>query len=142
MNRYLRRLTRLSVIGNRLSGRIKMIIRSYRDLEVWKKSIELVKKIYIVTKGFPKDEIYGLVSQMRRAAVSIPSNIAEGKMRGHTNEFVQFLYIALGSGTELDTQLIIAKEMKYISEEESNIILDEVNHTSRMIRNLIKALKK
>ena len=117
-------------------------IKSYRDLEVWKKSIELVKKIYIATKDFPKDEVYGLVSQMRRAAVSVPSNIAEGKMRGHTNEFVQFLYVALGSGAELDTQLIIAKGMKYIGEEEANIILDEINHISRMIRNLIKALKR
>ena len=71
------------------------MIQSYKDLDVWKISIELVKKIYMATKNFPKDEIYGLISQVRRSSVSIPSNIAEGKTRQYKNEYIQFLYIAL-----------------------------------------------
>jgi len=88
------------------------MINSYKDLDVWKKSIELVKKVYFTTKGFPKEEIYGLVNQMRRCAVSIPSNIAEGKTRQHINEYIQFLYISLGSCAELESQVIIAKRIR------------------------------
>lgn len=93
------------------------MIKSYKDLEVWKISMDLIKKIYLVTKDFPKDEIYGLVNQMRRCAVSIPSNIAEGKMRQHTNEYIQFLYISLGSCAELETQITISSELRYISHD-------------------------
>lgn len=81
-------------------------------------------------------------NQMRKSAVSIPSNIAEGKMRQHTNEYVQFLYIALGSCGELDTQLIIARELEYISKETVSNLSEEVNHISRMVRNLIKGIRK
>ena len=77
------------------------MIKSYRDLDVWKKSIELVKKVYLVTKKFPKDELYGLASQLRRCSVSISSNIAEGKARRYVNEYIQFLYVALGSALNL-----------------------------------------
>ncbi len=87
------------------------MIKSYRDLEVWKKSIDLVKDIYAFTQKFPKEEVYGLVSQMRRSAISISSNIAEGKTRQHVNEYVQFLYVALGSCAELETQVIIAGKL-------------------------------
>lgn len=83
-------------------------MKTHKDLEVWKKSVEFVTDLYKVTQDFPKEEFYGLTSQMRRAAVSIPSNIAEGSARQGNKELVQFLYIALGSAVELDTQLIIA----------------------------------
>src|SRR5690606_35660521 len=92
-------------------------MKTHKDLEVWKKSIELVTEIYQVTKNFPKEEIYGLTSQIRRSAVSVPSNIAEGAARQFNKEYIQFLYIALGSLMELDTQLIIAKNNDFIDEE-------------------------
>jgi len=81
------------------------MIKSYKDLEIWKKSVELVKDIYIITKDFPKSETYALVDQIRRASLSIPSNIAEGHSRQHKREFKQFLFVALGSLAELETQL-------------------------------------
>jgi len=90
---------------------IMMKVKDYKDLKVWQKGIDIVDKIYSVTDGFPKDELYGLVGQMRRAAVSIPSNIAEGFVRHHTKEYKQLLYVSLGSCAELDTQLIIEKEL-------------------------------
>lgn len=89
-------------------------VRTYRDLEVWKTAIELAKGIQTMTKDFPKDELYGLTSQMRRAAYSIPSNIAEGFARGHTNDYLHFLEIAKGSLFEIETQLILAVEFEYI----------------------------
>jgi four helix bundle protein len=82
------------------------VVKTHGDLDVWKNGIELVKKIYILTKDFPKEEIYTLTSQIRRLAISIPSNIAEGAARNSKKEFIQFLYIALGSAAELETQLI------------------------------------
>ncbi len=88
-----------------------MFIKSYKDLFVWQKSIELTIKIYDLTKDFPKTENFGLISQMQRSAVSIPSNIAEGKMRLRKKEFRRFLLIAYGSGGELETQLEISKRL-------------------------------
>jgi len=117
-------------------------IRSYKDLRIWQKSIELVKEIYLITKEFPKEEIYGLTSQMRRSAISIPSNIAEGKMRQHTNEYIQFLYIALGSCAELDTQLVIAGELRYFSPKIESNLSEKVDYISRMIRSLIKKIRE
>ena len=93
-------------------------MRNHKDLIVWQKSMALVKELYQISHSFPKEEIYGITSQMRRAAVSIPSNIAEGYGRGHEKELIQFLYIALGSASELETQLIICKEIAYLTEEE------------------------
>ena len=93
-------------------------MRNHKDLIVWQKSMALVKEIYQISRSFPKEEIYGITSQMRRAAVSIPSNIAEGYGRGHEKELIQFLYIALGSASEVETQLIICKEIGYLKEEE------------------------
>jgi len=119
---------------------VKDKIRSYRDLDIWKKGIELVKHIYTLTKNFPKQEVYGLVSQMRRSAISIPSNIAEGFRRYHKKEYKQFLYIALGSCAELETQLTIAKELKYIPENKEVELLEMLDHICRMISNLIKKL--
>lgn len=87
---------------------------SHKKLDAWKKSMELTLEVYNITKGFPKDELYGLSSQIRRSAVSIPSNIAEGCARQNNKENIQFLYISLGSIAELETQLLIAKELKYV----------------------------
>lgn len=115
-------------------------IRSYRDLDIWKKSIALVKQIYKITESFPKHEQYGLVSQMRRCAVSIPSNVAEGFRRYHNKEYKQFLYISLGSCAELETQITISKEMKFINESDEIELLELIDHISRMIMNLIKKL--
>lgn len=92
----------------------------------------MVKKIYTITKDFPKEEIYGLTSQMRRAAISIAANISEGKARQTKNEYIQFLYIALGSASELETQLIISKELGYIDNKTEELILEDLDHISRM----------
>ncbi len=112
-------------------------MKTYKDLIVWQKSIELVKEIYTLTDKFPKEEIFGLTSQMRRCAVSIPSNIAEGKMRTSTKEFSRFLYISYGSGAELETQIIIAKNLNKtnsLSYDRVDLLLEEV---MRMLNALI-----
>jgi len=118
-------------------------IRNFKELRIWQKGIEIVKDIYILTKRFPKEELYGLTSQMRRSAISIPSNIAEGFKRYHNKEYSQFLHITLGSAAELETQLTIAKELGFIKNEEKLIvgILEKLDHTSRMISSLLNKLK-
>ena len=98
-----------------------MKVKDYKELKVWQKGIEIVDKIYSITDKFPKEELYGIVSQMRRAAISIPSNIAEGFVRHHTNEYKQFLYISLGSCAELDTQLIISNRRNYVTKGELEV---------------------
>ncbi len=90
--------------------------KCHEDLEIWKKSIILVKEIYVITRNFPEEEKFVLISQMRRAAISIPSNIAEGAARKSRKEFANFLSISLGSLSELETQLIISKELDYIDD--------------------------
>ena len=114
-------------------------MKSHYDLDVWKKSIDLVKEIYEISKFFPKEEIYGLTSQIRRAAVSIPSNIAEGASRQSNKEFIQFLYIALGSSSEVETQIIIAKELSFIKDIES--ILKQIKEIKKMINGLLRYIK-
>ncbi len=116
-------------------------MKTHKDLDVWRRSIDLVASVYKTTSLFPKEELYGLTSQIRRAAVSIPSNIAEGAARNHVNEFRQFLYIALGSGAELETQLIIAKMLGFISDEKSQTLINELNSISRMLQGLIKSIQ-
>jgi len=117
-----------------------MAIHSYRDLIVWQKSIELVLEVYFLTEKFPKEEIYGLVSQMRRSAISIPSNIAEGRFRGTKKDFMQFLRVAYGSGAELETQIEISKrlpETKKINYSKAENLLAEImKMLNTMIRNL------
>ena len=117
-----------------------MKVKSHRELNVWRKGIEIVDGVYAVTVNFPQKEAYGLASQMQRSAVSIPSNIAEGFARGHTAEYKQFLRMALGSCAELDTQLIIARRRNYTSETEHSGLQEDIDHESRMIMNLIKSL--
>jgi four helix bundle protein len=114
------------------------VVKMHRDLDVWKNGIELVKKIYILTKDFPKEEIYTLTSQIRRSAISIPSNISEGAARNSKKEFIQFLYITLGSAAELETQLIVAKELGYIKDLK---IFDDFEKLKIQLIGLIKYLK-
>lgn len=115
-------------------------IKSFRDLRIWQESIELVKIIYGITNQFPKNEIYGLTSQIKRSVISIPSNIAEGHMRSHTGEFRQFLYIALGSLAELETQLTIAVELNFIDKNECLKLTEKINTLGKQIRSLISKL--
>lgn len=115
-------------------------IRNFRDLDVWKKGIEIVKDVYKITGSFPKQELYGLVSQMQRCSVSVTSYVAEGFNRFHNKEYKQFLYIALGSCAELETQIEIATELKYIDEQNKTCLLEKLDYESRMLRNLIKKL--
>jgi four helix bundle protein len=144
------------------------MINDYRDLQVWQRSIEAVKDIYIFTRTFPRAELFGLTAQMRRSSVSISSNIAEGYMRQHTNEYIQFIYHALGSCGELYTQIKkiafgdnlkvrfsvvrkvlytflyhkISNILNYMSDESAESISGKVDHLIRMLRNLIKGLRK
>jgi four helix bundle protein len=116
-------------------------IKNHKELRIWQEGIAIVKIIYGLTKRFPIEERYGLVSQMTRAAVSIPSNIAEGFIRYRFKEFSQFLRIALGSAAELDTQLIIAKELGFIKEPELQEINRRIDYFSRMVSRLLQKLK-
>jgi len=112
----------------------------HKELDVWKESIEFVVEIYKITGTFPKEELYGLISQIRRSSISIPSNIAEGSARNSDKEFIQFLYISLGSMAELETQIIISKELNYINDITS--VINRINKIKQMILGLIKYLKK
>jgi len=115
-------------------------IRHFRDLNIWKLGVEVAKDVYKETKLFPHEELYGLSSQMRRAAVSIPSNIAEGFARKHNREYKQFLYVCLGSCAELETQIEIATSQGYLSKDNNIALLEKIDHLSRMTMNLIKCL--
>ena len=110
---------------------------SYKELIVWQKSIQLVTDIYKLTKTFPKEEIYGLASQMQRAVVSIPSNIAEGNDRNSSKEFSQFLRIARGSLAELETQIIISEKLEYTNKGQITPILNSCYEIGRMIHGLL-----
>ena len=114
-------------------------IRTHKDLDVWKDSIELVTKIYQLVSNFPKEERFGLVDQIKRAAISIPSNIAEGAARNSQKEFLQFLYIALGSIAELETQLIISKKLGFLNDEG---IFEDLEKIKSKLLGLIRYLRK
>jgi four helix bundle protein len=115
-------------------------VQSYRDLIVWQKSIELVKRVYGLAGKFPKHETYGLADQLRRSRVSVPSNIAEGQARQHTGEFRQFLFMALGSISEVDTKIIIAQQLGYITAEEAQQLEEQIIEIKKMLRALIARL--
>ena len=115
-------------------------IKNFQDLRIWQKGIEVVKDTYILTKKFPKEELYALTSQMRRSAVSIPSNIAEGFRRYHNKEYRQFLYIALGSCAELETQIIIAQELNYIDNNYKTEVIEKIKYICKMMIKLIQKL--
>lgn len=115
-------------------------INTYRDLDIWRLGIEIVKEVYHVTSRFPQHELYGLTGQMRRSAVSIPSNIAEGFRRQYAKEYKQFLRVSLGSCAELETQTTISRELSYMSDEQEAELLEKLDHECRMISNLTKRL--
>lgn len=115
-------------------------IRSHRDLIVWQKGMELVVAVYGISKNFPKEETYGLTSQLRRAAVSIPANIAEGQGRRLPREFAQFLAHARGSLLELDTLLELAQRLGYIKESEYFKIKERVNEVGRILNGLLRSI--
>ncbi|MGB1448765.1 MAG: four helix bundle protein [Flavobacteriaceae bacterium] len=117
-------------------------IQSYKDLLIWQKGIALVKSVYRVCEDLPKDEIFGLQSQMKRAAISVPSNIAEGYGRNYTQSYLQFLRIARGSLLELETQLIIAKELDLIREKLFEKVQGLITEENKMINAFIRSISK
>jgi len=117
-------------------------LTSYKELIVWQKSMSLAVQVFEITTKFPKSETYGLVSQLRRSAVSIPSNIAEGYGRRTKKEFTQFLRIAYGSSLELETQLILSRKLSFIAQAESEIALALLQEVSKMLNSMITKLSK
>jgi len=115
-------------------------IKTYRDLIIWQKSMALVTQIYMVTKRFPNDETYTLISQMRRCAISIPSNIAEGYGRKSTNDYIRFLNIAMGSIYELQTQLEISLNLKYLKEKDFEKFYELCRELERMLSSMTRKL--
>jgi four helix bundle protein len=116
-------------------------IKSYKELIVWQKAIKLVKEVFILTDKFPKSELYGLIAQMRRCSISIPSNIAEGYGRRSKKEYLQFYSIAYGSALELETQIIIAKELLFTKAENFDKVDELLNEVCRMLNSMIKQMK-
>ena len=115
--------------------------KPHHKLEVWKRSLNFVTKIYKITAKYPNEEKFGLVSQMRRAAVSIPSNIAEGAARNSKKEFINFLHIAQGSSAELETQILISRNLSFIAPSATDPLLQELEEISRMIIGLQNSLR-
>jgi four helix bundle protein len=115
-------------------------IHSYKDLIVYQKSYHLSLEVYRVTKKFPSSEIYGLVSQMRRSAISIPCNISEGYRRGHRKEYIQFLYMAQGSCGELETLISLSKDLGFLDEQTFENLYQPQDEISRLLRGLISSL--
>lgn len=114
-----------------------MKIISYKELVVWQKSMNLVERVYLLTKVFPKEELFVLTSQLRRAAISIPSNIAEGYGRRSYKEYLQFYSISYGSALEVETQLIISLRLGYLSDKEFNQIIELLNEVIRMLYTMV-----
>lgn len=127
-------------ISNRAGDSRKNGAQSYRDLLVWQKGVALAKEIYKITARFPAEEKFGLVSQMRRATVSVPSNIAEGQARNTTGEFAQFISYAEGSLAELDTQLTLAVELDLLPSEKAKPCMDSIAELRRMANGLRRAI--
>lgn len=117
------------------------MLKSYRELLVWQKAINLVVDSYRATAGFPRSETYGLMSQIRRAATSIPANIAEGYGRGSRKKYLQFLMIAQGSLKELETHLIVAEKLAYLTKSPTERLLSSTDELGRMLGTLIRRLK-
>jgi four helix bundle protein len=119
-----------------------MGIQSFQDLQVWQKAMLLAERVYRLTKGFPREELFGLTNQMRRAAASIPANIAEGWARRGTKEFLQFLNIAAGSLRELETYILLAQRVELTTPAEAQPMLELVQVLSKQLVNLQRSLKK
>ena len=118
-----------------------MAIESYKDLDVWQVAMTLAQESYLLTTPFPKDEMYGMAAQIRRAAVSIPANIAEGYGRDQTGSFVQFLRIAQGSARELETHLILAERIRLVDQQAVTPLQELCERVSKMLRSLIRSLE-
>lgn len=118
-----------------------MSIQSYRDLKVWQQGMDLAEGCYLATRQFPKDELYGMISQIRRASASIPANISEGYGRKSRNEYIQFLYIAQGSLKELETHLLLSQRVKLASKEVIFPLLTQCESVGRLLTGLIRALE-
>ena len=119
-----------------------MNIQSYRNLKVWQKAMDLVVDCYHMTSQFPKFEVYGLASQLQRAAVSVPANIAEGRSLPYTKEFIRHLSIAYGSLAELETHILLSERLRYLPREQSTMLQDQSAEVARMINGLRKSLKQ
>lgn len=119
-----------------------MAVNNFKELKVWQQSVDLVVEIYQVTRQFPSEEMYGLVSQIRRSAVSIPSNIAEGAGRSNSGDFNHFLNISRGSSNELETQLIISERLSLLEKSETEKLRRNIDKIQQMISGLQKSLKK
>jgi four helix bundle protein len=119
-----------------------VLVKSYRDLFAWHKSMSLVTEVYSVTNRFPRDEMYGLTSQLRRASVSIPSNIAEGHGRATRGEYIQFLCHARGSLCEVETQIFIARKLGYLTKEQGQVILSMTDELGRILNGLIASIER
>jgi four helix bundle protein len=117
-------------------------MKTHRELDVWKESIDFTVLIYEITESFPKEELYGLTSQLRRATVSVPANISEGAARNSSKEFVRFLYIAFGSLSEIDTLLMIATRLNYITPEIYSNLTPRLIGTTAQISGLIRAISR
>jgi four helix bundle protein len=117
------------------------MLKNYKELKVWQKSYQLCLKLYGITKVFPREELYGLTSQVRRSAVSVPSNIAEGYGRKTTPEYMRSLHIAYGSNCELETQVLLSRDLGYIKDEDANKVLVEIGEVERMLKALIRSLE-
>ena len=125
-----------------MEGGIGMAVQSYRDLEVWQMAIDLAEQCYRATKCFPKDELFGLTSQIRRAAASIPANIAEGQGRESTKDFLRFISIARGSLMEVETHLILSRRIGLMDQAALESLMTKSDRISRMLAGLRKALEK
>lgn len=112
-------------------------IESYQDLEVWKQTKDLVSHIYRVTKSFPKEEQFGLINQLRRAAVSIPSNIAEGCGRNHFKDSIQFFFISRGGLYEVETQILISSDLDYLNSSDKDLLLEKIKNCKRLLNGFI-----
>jgi len=119
-----------------------MTITNYKDLEVWQKAMELVVECYQITKSFPRNEVFGLAGQLQRAAVSVPANIAEGRARQHTKEFMQHVSIAYGSLAELETHVQIAERLNYIDKSQADALMGKAAVIGRMLNGLRRSLEK
>jgi len=117
-----------------------MPLKSYGELIAWQKAMDLVQSVYEAVRAFPKEEIYGLTSQLKRAAVSVPSNIAEGQGRKSTREFLHHLSIAYGSLMEVETQILIAVRLDYLSQQDAERIIERTSEVGRLINGLSNAL--
>ena len=117
-------------------------METHKDLRVWQQGIEMVTSIYLMTKSFPKEEVFGLASQLRRASVSVPSNIAEGYARGTDKEKLHFLRISSGSMSEVETQLLLSLNLGYIDQEKYNELSEIVTSVWKQLNSLITSLKK